>query len=224
MKKRILVESTLSKDYYNFLEKMFGDIEVTVFSPKSEKFRNDADMIFLTGGADVTPSYYGDSTGKHTMINERRDEVEQFICKMYSHLPKLGICRGSQFLTVMAGGKLVQHVTGHGQAHEIQTNAFRKLGSYKTYEISSTHHQMMYPFSLPKERYNLIAWSKYFRSDVYLDGSNKNMELEPEFLEPEIVYYNNINALGIQGHPEFPNTSEHTLRFIKQLINNYLFK
>jgi hypothetical protein len=88
--------------------------------------------------------------------------------------------------------------------------------------MSSTHHQMMYPYNMPKTAFELVAWSEYFLSDTYLNGGNEEMELPEEFLEPEIVYYPNRKALAIQGHPEYPGVEENTLTFCKKLIFNYL--
>src|SRR5438309_1359385 len=63
--------------------------------------------------------------------------------------PMAGICRGSQFLNVMAGGRLCQHLDGHGSWHDMETSDGR------SFEVSSTHHQMM----LPPEGAKVIGWS-----------------------------------------------------------------
>ena len=223
MNKQILVAAAIPEAYRTFLTKMLGPIDVHTFNPDG-KLDIKFDMLLLTGGADVTPSYYGEKTGRQTGINERRDELEHYICKLYRNTPKLGICRGSQFLTVMAGGKLIQHVTGHGGEHEIQINRAGSPGRFSTYRISSTHHQMMYPFSLNKAQYKLLAWSKKFRSDTYLNGDNEEIALPEDFLEPEIVFYEKDKSLCIQGHPEFADTPAETLRLIKSYINTYLMK
>src|SRR5690606_22133306 len=92
---------------------------------------------------------------------------------------------------------------------------------------TSSHHQMMYPFSIKNNRrasYELLAWSKRFQSNVYLNGDSKPIELDREFLEPEIVLFKkqNIPSLAIQGHPEWNFSKNETNSYIVQLINSVL--
>ena len=77
----------------------------------------------------------------------------------------VAICRGSQFCCVMNGGKLVQNVNGHATrgTHPIYN---RKTG--QAYEITSTHHQMQYPFNLGERDYEVLYDSSR-SSDLY-DG------------------------------------------------------
>lgn len=172
------------------------------------------DLIIFTGGADVNPRYYAENLGKFTSCNTERDDVDFEVAQTFRSIPKLGICRGSQFLTVQAGGKLIQHVTGHTQSHPITT---RRGNEYK---MTSTHHQMCYPYDI--NGYKLLAWSTRYRSATYLDGNNKEIELPGNFLEPEIMYYPNTNALAIQGHPEFGNCPKETSEFCIKLVEKLL--
>jgi GMP synthase-like glutamine amidotransferase len=156
----------------------------------------DADTLLFTGGADISPSLYGEKKGLYTQINYNRDIKEQEIFNKNLNKPKIGICRGSQFLTVMNGGKLFQHVSNHtiSGLHSIITDG-------GNFEITSTHHQMMNPFNLPDEDYEMIGYSKIRRSDTYLNGDNEECKLPP--VEPEIVLYPKTKSLCIQGHPEY---------------------
>lgn len=124
-------------------------------------------LILFTGGEDVTPSFYGENKGKFTKNNRHRDDIEQDLFhRMYYQTPKLGICRGAQFSTVMAGGKLIQHVTGHNNT----TDSIYYGG--KVLNIPSDH-QMMYPFNLDKSKYSILGYSLHFKCDTYLNGENK---------------------------------------------------
>ncbi len=214
---RVLVAGGLNADQYiNFLNKRF---EVTLITNDSKIKKTDVDLILFTGGDDVNPELYGETIGKNTYSDKKRDQKEIDDYYRYKGVPMLGICRGAQFLTVMAGGKLIQDVSGHLSSHTISTG-----GTFGTYTITSDHHQMMYPFNLNKERYKIIAYSEYFRSDYYLDGNNNQIELSQDFLEPEIVYYTDKNLLCIQGHPEYSNCSQDTSNLCLHLIEKYLFK
>jgi gamma-glutamyl-gamma-aminobutyrate hydrolase PuuD len=180
-----------------------------VTSPK------EADILFFTGGEDVNPQFYNENVGKHTYVNELRDEYERDIWNAYLEKPKICVCRGSQFASVMSGGKLIQHVTNHSGEHKITTD------EGNTYNISSTHHQMVYPFDID---HKMIAWSTNIRSNTYLNGDNKEIQLPDNFVEPEIVFYPKTKALGIQGHPEMYNyeNNPELLDYLNTLIEKYL--
>lgn len=194
-------------------------------------FRNPQEfaMVIFTGGADVTPALYGHQMAKETMNNFQRDvrEVTVFqVAKAYN-IPLLGICRGSQFLCAMAGGKVVQDISGHaGQSHKL-----RVMGEGETYvspePVTSTHHQMQYPFNLPKEDYELLAWADSPRSTHYnfADKVYNADEASGEMrLEPDVVFYKKINGLAIQYHPEYMEKSTWGFRFAQELVNKYLTK
>lgn len=76
-----------------------------------------ADLVVFTGGQDVTPSLYKDSPHKTTYAHAERDlnELKIYAMACKQGIPKLGICRGSQFLTaIQPNGFLIQHISGHG--------------------------------------------------------------------------------------------------------------
>lgn len=199
-----------------------------------ELIRN-IDLGLFTGGADVSPDLYGEPIGMATSINQQRDIDESDLFELLWNKPKLGICRGSQFLTVKSGGRLIQHVENHTHDHYIDVNNIefikytKKKEDYipssnidRTLTITSTHHQMMFPYNLKKNNYTIIGWSKKYRSNVYLDGNNKQIDVPENFLEPEIVYYNTTNSLCIQGHPEYGHCPEETQKYCLSLIKKLL--
>lgn len=160
----------------------------------------DADVVLFTGGEDVDPSLYGCERESYTCSNKERDLAEKKIFE--SVKPNqlcLGICRGSQFLCVMNGGILVQHCTGHavGRTHEITDGS-------TIYQITSTHHQMQYPYNLNENDYDLLYTSSYRMSSVYA-GEGIDMDDIRRYGEPEIVLYHKKDlpkCLAVQGHPE----------------------
>lgn len=217
----VLVAARLDNMYTAYIKKLFGPkTEIVVFN--ENEYHSTLDLIFLTGGADVDPSLYNERKGSQTHVNEKRDTLERLMVRSYNYVPKLGICRGAQFLTALAGGKLVQHVNGHSSSHSIQTSFKMAPGHFKKYEMSSSHHQMMYPYNLPTAKFKLLAWSEYHKSTTYLNGHNNEIELPTAFLEPEIVYYPELEALCIQGHPEYSSVPDETVEFTNQLIKEFL--
>jgi len=213
----VIANDTEPREYLNFLGQIF-DITIIKFTEVGKTVsKNDINLVLFTGGEDVNPELYEEKVGKYTGVNAQRDKKEHNVFSKLYGIPMLGICRGSQFLTVMAGGRLVQHVENHGQHHSISV-----IGG-GTYDITSTHHQMMYPYDLNEKFYELIGWSTYFRSNTYLDGNNEEIKLSKNFLETEIVYYNKSKSLCIQGHPEMSSCPENTKDYCLKLIQKYLF-
>lgn len=170
-----------------------------------------AELIFFTGGPDVSPSYYAspEPVGVHTYCNPHRDAYEMQLAHwaIQQNKPLLGICRGAQLLCVKAGGNLAQHIEGHQhEDHRILTNEGLEFLE------SSDHHQMMLPGDTDHE---LIAWTER-RSGTYLNGYGK--EIPNIEVEPEIVHFPKIRALCIQGHPEYLPTASLVNDFHRQLV------
>ena len=191
-------------NYANFLE------DVTLVDDIK-----DAEVVLFTGGEDVDPSLYGCRRNSNTFSNIDRDLKEkEFFESVKTNQLCLGICRGSQFLCVMNGGLLVQHCTRHalGYTHEI-TN-----GEY-IYQITSTHHQMQYPYNLDNKDYKILFRAHPNRSEVYY-GDKINPSYFSALGEPEIVLYHKNNypkCLAIQGHPEMIPDSP-----VAKMINDYV--
>lgn len=172
----------------------------------------EADLIVFSGGADVSPELYNSPKHPYTYNDITRDakEVALYGKALDLKKPMLGVCRGSQFLTVMNGGSLIQHVTNHTRDHDIETL------DGDIYKVTSTHHQMMH---LDNTSGILLAWANKL-SPIHQDGTMSDINVEKE---PEIVYYPDTNVLCIQSHPEFPHYDAASKNYINHLIKTYLF-
>lgn len=154
-----------------------------------------ADIIIFSGGADINPDLYGCKRHSTTHFNRDRDtrEVNCFN-KLSPNQLVVGICRGAQLATALNGGKLIQDVSGHWEGPHFITNKDIR------FKIESMHHQMMYPFDMPKEDYKILYWSSKKRSEYY-EGD----QISIPSCEPEVVLYTKKGmpvCLAIQGHPE----------------------
>lgn len=157
----------------------------------------ECDFVVFTGGADVSPHLYGEAN-VYSFCNAERDVFEEqvFLAAKEQGKKMVGICRGSQFLTVMAGGKLWQDVNRHatGFDHVIDTSDKDKLVT-----VSSTHHQMMRPEGTNHE---LLAWARL--STEKRAATDEEKAKPNRFLvDPEAVYYPDIQAVACQFHPEY---------------------
>jgi putative glutamine amidotransferase len=177
----------------------------------------EADIVLFTGGEDVDPSLYGCKKHPTTYSNLQRDLEEKAIFEQVRQDQIcLGICRGSQFLCVMNGGLLVQNVYSHAM---FGTHQLINPHTTTQYEITSTHHQMQYPFNLDSDYYSVL-WSSPRRSDAY---EGDQIGYTP--CEPEVVLYKvpgKPKCLAIQGHPEMMRKEAPVIDMLNRLINKLL--
>ena len=170
---------------------------------------SESDLVLFTGGADVHPSYYGHGEHSKTSFNKERDKKEAlfFDNAMCQGKPMVGICRGGQFLNVMSGGSLYQHVDGHAVGG---THVALDKTTGEEFQVTSTHHQMMKP-----DRTGMVlvtARESSFKEECVIEGTT-NKHLSDIVEDVEVVYYEHTNCLCFQPHPEFPGHEELADRF-----------
>ena len=178
-----------------------------------------ADLVYFSGGADVNPEVYNEITLSHTCYDPYRDaeEIKVYNLAKGLSIPFLGVCRGGQLLTALQpGGRLIQDVTGHGLGHTIKTSEGKVL------LVTSTHHQMMYPFNTDHE---LLATSSSTLSTYYMVGYYEHQDrIIKKYGEPEVVFYPGTKALAIQGHPEYGTATRQFRRYCRSLVENKLLQ
>lgn len=179
----------------------------------------DADIFLLTGGEDISPSYYNQRQGVTVWSNRKRDEEEMFLLNHAIKLKKkiVGTCRGMQMLTVYMGGSLIQDIN-HPFHHLV------KLDNGNTVLTNSLHHQLCNPLSIRKKQYELIAWSENLTPYMF-NGRNQNI-IKKDYgrilsaREPEAIIFPKIRALGVQGHPEMMQEDDEYVQFLLQKVEN----
>lgn len=184
----------------------------------------ECSVVIFGGGTDIDPSIYGEGPG---LYNQRpdliRDRLEIAIYKWAAknNVPMIGVCRGAQLLTALHGGKLIQHVTGHGgQDHETITK------SQDVITMNSCHHQMMFPWYSSKE-FEILAHTQRKQSKMYLGSGVEDvfklwnipdLFIRLEFVEPEIVWWPGSKTMCIQGHPEWMPEKSGMVRYINHML------
>ena len=71
------------------------------------------DALILSGGGDIDPGCYnGKRHEANYAVDQERDALELELGRhvIASGMPTLGICRGAQILSVVRGGKLIEHI------------------------------------------------------------------------------------------------------------------
>lgn len=158
-----------------------------------------ADVIIFNGGTDIGTEIYGEKSIGYGIPEKMslRDIHEISLFNSYKNTNKLllGICRGAQLLNCLNGGSLWQHVNNHGRTHEMLD-----LASGRTYDATSTHHQMMRP-NLETGKVLAVASES---TTKLADGLRERLDpnVNPH-LDVEIVWYPETHSLCIQGHPEY---------------------
>jgi GMP synthase-like glutamine amidotransferase len=174
----------------------------------------EAQLVCFTGGADVSPAFYGDKPHPYTSNSPERDYEEREIFRqaLEAETPMVGICRGGQFLNVMSGGRMYQHIEGHGRSHNITD-----LQTGEVVYVSSTHHQMM----MPAKNGVLVASSGIGGNREWYEGDIFKKDISDEDIE--VVYYPPTNCLCFQPHPEFEGVVyEPMTAYFSKCIATYL--
>lgn len=163
----------------NLVMEMFkntGGAEVTALENPLKEAENAIkyDLVVFTGGSDVTPWLYGERN-KMSNTNLNRDIREVLWYHRFYKTPKVGICRGGQFLFVMNGGRMEQHIEGHGGSHTLAYDVWNP--ELRENSVTSTHHQHMSHLAEgqtllahdPRDGVNEVIWS----------GASKSLSFQP---------------------------------------------
>ena len=190
----------------------------------------DADLVQFCGGSDVNPTLYGEGRHLTTSCNLERDEYETKMYEMAfeNHSAIAGICRGAQFVHVMNGGKLYQHVNKHatyeGHMAYIEVPKLMHFASFGV-RVSSTHHQMMRMTAEGGDRGTQGTLLLSAREATFKETYTGTTYPEKQHsLDVEGVYHELTNSLCYQPHPEyFPKEHECQklyFAFIEELLFN----
>jgi len=168
---------------------------------------SEADVIIWNGGEDIGTSIYMETPVNRSIPFQpsSRDMTEMEMFIDFRGLPGkllLGICRGSQLLNCLNGGKLYQDVDGHFRSHKMID-----LPTGEILEVTSTHHQMMRPNVKDGIVIGISSMSSYKDSGYFGIQQFKPVQNLRNGEDVEIVWYPKTHSLCIQGHPEYvPNS------------------
>lgn len=213
MRKNNLKVYTVGNANYNSSSWLFGESVDNV---------DDCDVVVFRGGSDINPEIYNHKKATATRgINDTRDEFEVSVYKKALKKGKImfGICRGHQLLSSLNGAFLIQDVNEHYGTH----NIFLENG--KSIETNSIHHQQVYPYDLPSDKYQVLGWSLN-QSEKFIDQTSsefilkngsyyKNQQLR---METEIIYFPETNCIGCQGHPEMKSPNSDLTTYCRELV------
>ena len=158
-----------------------------------------ADIVVFGGGSDVNPILYGEDPLPGTIYNDERDAWCMNLWRNSEDKLKIGICRGGQFLNVMNGGKLWQHVDQHGRSHQLKDEF-----TGEKWHVSSTHHQMFRPArdAIVVATARETTFKQAYTTNWKLKNDNTPVD---NFMKKdiEVLYYPGTMSLCFQPHPEY---------------------
>jgi gamma-glutamyl-gamma-aminobutyrate hydrolase PuuD len=157
----------------------------------------EADIVVFSGGADVNPALYGQRPLRESSWHVERDDEEVAVYVEATERNKIlfGICRGAQFIHVMNGGQLWQHVEGHGGTQHLITDI------EDNFELvaNSIHHQML----MENEDIEIAAvCTNQVSRKFYCDSMSEELFDNETLIEIEAGYYADDRSFFVQGHPE----------------------
>lgn len=175
-------------------------------------------VLLLHGGEDISPAIYNEDPNNFCFAD--REPTPRDLCEITfitqavkMGVPIIGICRGAQLICALDGGSLCQHIVGHskgGTGHTLYDPITKK----PLCKSNSAHHQMM----LPKKGNIILAETQ--EPFIGYDQDEKQTKYQTC---PEIVYFPEMKAIGIQGHPEWLPKSQFT-QICAAFIKQYLLK
>lgn len=197
----------------NIFSELFDGIVLVSHPDEMSNITSD-DVVLFDGGTDVDAALYGET--KHPLAqypDKLRDERERILFRRAQGVKAgcIGICRGAQLLCALSGGKLIQHVVGHGgpKSHMVITDDGRELIA------SGDHHQMMYPYTA--HDFEVPAWAENVGESH--DEYGKTWEGNKE---PEVVWFPDTHSLCIQPHPEWMQHMMSFPMYCRELISQLL--
>ncbi|WP_075617230.1 gamma-glutamyl-gamma-aminobutyrate hydrolase family protein [Paenisporosarcina indica] len=159
------------------------------------------DALFVTGGEDIDPSYYGQDPHIHLgKITPSLDAMEHALVQKILELdkPYIGVCRGLHMLNVVTGGSLYQSI--HSQREEpVMQHKQKSERTHRSHPVKLDKDSMMYDM-LKVEEFKVNSYHHQACNEVgsplkvvarALDGIIEGMEST----EHTFVF-------GFQWHPE----------------------
>jgi putative glutamine amidotransferase len=188
-------------------------------------YAGQLDGLVLQGGADLSPSSYGEEPLKPEWLGDKvRDDYELELLMEFveAHKPVLGICRGAQLINVAFGGTLYQDIPSQhpDAATHVDENLYEHLHHEIRFEKGSRLARL-YP-DLPPEaplRVNSIHHqaARSLGKDVVVEAWSVPDNI-PEAIRANVDSY----VFGVQWHPEFLRPDDASVLNCAPILEDFL--
>ena len=197
----------LSKASSNYVKWIEGDniLVLDAYTIKNtDSILSLADGIILTGGEDINPLEYNDTTNIKVCgpINYSRDTLERkiFNYALKNKIPLVGICRGMQMMNVASGGTLYGDLPT-----EIGTQVIHRNEGEVIHDIvleSKNRYYKSLIFPLEKDTFVVNSWHHQGLKNI---GDNIHIIAKSYDGLPEAVVMDTTVhpfMIAVQFHPE----------------------
>lgn len=160
------------------------------------------DGLYLTGGDDIHPSFYGEEIAPHYngILDMPRDQLERelILYAIEHNVPIFGICRGMQALNVFLGGSLYQDIN---EEHE---------GALEHRPANTERGALTHPITIKEGSIiaNIIGKEGFMVNSIHhqaVKGLGKDLvasAVSPDGIIEAIELPNHPFAIGVEWHPE----------------------
>ncbi len=166
--KKTIILSKASSNYIKWIEDKNVIILDAYNIKNTDSILQIADGIILTGGEDINPLEYNDTTNLEVCgpINFSRDTLDRklFDFAFKNKLPLVGICRGMQMMNVASGGSLYGDIPS-----EIGTTVIHRNNGEVMHEIAISCENPSYIeliFPLNKDTFLVNSWHHQGLKDI----------------------------------------------------------
>ncbi len=184
-------------------------------------YAKNLDGLVLQGGADLSPSNYGEAPLKQEWAGDRiRDSYEMELVNEFIERgkPILGICRGLQLINVAFGGSLYQDLsTQLASSREHRSDQFDQNFHEIRFDPGSGMARL-YP-ELAKARVNSIHHQavKNLGRDLQIEARS-----EEDHVVEAIRWKGPSYVFGVQWHPEFHQPGDASLLDCMPILDEFL--
>ena len=167
------------------------------------------DGIILSGGNDINPKFYGETSKEERSYADERDQTEKRLLDfaVKNKIPVLCECRGTQFLNVYFRGKLIQNIK-------------REVGT-EIEHVAANHEVEITDDSIASYLGNKFEVNSYHNQGFSEEGLSKELRMFAKAPDGIIegIYHPSLPIAGVLWHPEreSPNPDVN-----KRLINSFL--
>jgi len=201
-------------EYFFAVENAGGHPFVLSYNDKLEEVLPHLDGLLIAGGRDLHPKHYNEKVnGSVLNPSDHRWDFNKKVMELISQaIPVFGICWGMQFLNVLGGGSLVQHIEDHTLHANVIRHIRFKPGSW-FHRIVGTentercvHHQAVKEVS---KEYEITGWDEVSESPHAFES-----------IQPGTF------RIGVQFHPEIveadadPTHNAKNQAIFKQFIHH----
>ena len=218
------------KDYYairaNYVDSINENggsaILFTYNYDANDTYLSMIDGLMVVGGyMDISPSRYGENFVHPTVkLNLPRENFEHEIVSkaLKTNLPIFGICNGMQLISVLHGGKIIQHIPDNPQLMDHEQSHFAEFKEYgKSYHEVDINKDSQFFTIVEQEKFSTN--SSHHQAISNVGAGLKVVATAPDGVIEAFEKTNHQFCIGVQWHPEFQNSSADKKlfeEFIKQ--------